>query len=59
MTYNDKIMEDLKHAIKVWSMVYLVEKGIDPRPHITNCVGKIEVTIDPVETRRFDRGEEE
>ena len=52
-------MEDLKHAIKVWSMVYLVEKGIDPQPRITNCVGKIEVTIDPIETRRFDRGEEE
>ena len=59
MTYNDKIMEDLKHAIRVWSMVYLVEKGIDPRPRITNCVGKIEVTLDPVETRQFDRGEEE
>tara|TARA_B100000963_G_scaffold351653_1_gene363569 strand:- start:556 stop:735 length:180 start_codon:yes stop_codon:yes gene_type:complete len=59
MTYNDKIMEDLKHAIKVWSMMYLVEKGIDPQLHITNCVGKIEVTIDPVEIYPVYRGEEE
>ena len=59
MTYNGKIMEDLKHAIRVWRMNHAIEKGIDPRPRITNCVGKIEVTLDPVETRQFDRGEEE
>lgn len=59
MTYNDKIMEDLKDAIRVWSMVYLVEKGIDPQPNIASVVGKIEVTLDPVEVNPFDRGEEE
>ena len=59
MTYNDKIMEDLKQAIEVWRMNYLIEKGIDPQPNIASVVGKIEVTLDPIETRQFDRGEEE
>ena len=59
MTYNDKIMEDLKHAIEVWRMNYLIEKGIDPQPNIASVVCNIEVTLDPVEVNSFDRGEEE
>ena len=47
MTYNDKIMEDLKHAIRVWRMNYAIEKGIDPQPNIASVVGKIEITLDP------------
>jgi hypothetical protein len=37
----------------------LIEKGIDPQPNIASVVGKIEVTLDPVEVNSFDRGEEE
>ena len=59
MTYNTKMMAELKHAIQVWRMNYLIEKGIDPRPHISNLVGKIEVTLDPVQVESFNRGEEE
>ena len=64
MTYNNKIMEDLKHAIRVWRMNYVIEKGIDPRPNISSLVGKIEVTLDPIETGQLQeylryRGEEE
>jgi len=59
MTYNDRIMNELKHAIEVWRMNYLIEKGIDPQPNIASVVGKIEVTLDPVEVNSFDRGEEE
>ena len=59
MTYNDGIMDELKHAIEVWRMNYLIEKGIDPQPNIASVVGKIEVTLDPVEVNSFDRGEEE
>ncbi len=59
MTYNDGIMNELKHAIEVWRMNYLIEKGIDPQPNIASVVGKIEVTLDPVEVNPFDRGEEE
>jgi hypothetical protein len=59
MTYNDRIMNELKHAIEVWRMNYLIEKGIDPQPNIASGVGKIEVTLDPVEVNPFDRGEEE
>jgi hypothetical protein len=59
MTYNDKIMEDLKHAIQVWRMNYLIEKGIDPQPHISNLVGKIDITIDPVQVNDYITGEEE
>jgi hypothetical protein len=59
MTYNDGIMNELKHAIEVWRMNYLIEKGIDPQPNIASVVGKIEVTLDPVEVNSFDRGEEE
>jgi len=59
MTYNDGIMNELKHAIEVWRMNYLIEKGIDPQPNIASVVGKIEVTLDPVEVKSFDRGEEE
>ncbi len=59
MTYNDEIMNELKHAIEVWRMNYLIEKGIDPQPNIASVVGKIEVTLDPVEVNTFDRGEEE
>jgi hypothetical protein len=59
MTYNDGIMNELKHAIEVWRMNYLIEKGIDPQPNIASVVGKIEVTLDPVEVNQFDRGEEE
>jgi hypothetical protein len=40
-------------------MNYLIEKGIDPQPNIASVVGKIEVTLDPVEVNPFDRGEEE
>ena len=46
MTYNTKLMDELKHAIQIWRMNYLIEKGIDPQPHISNLVGKIEVTLD-------------
>ena len=59
MTYNDGIMDELKHAIEVWRMNYLIEKWIDPQPNIASVVGKIEVTLDPVEVNSFDRGEEE
>lgn len=59
MKYPDEITADLKHAIKVWRMNYLIEKGIDPQPNISTLVGKIEVTLDPIEARQFDRGEEE
>jgi len=59
MTYNDGIMNELRHAIEVWRMNYLIEKGIDPQPNIASVVGKIEVTLDPVEVNQFDRGEEE
>jgi len=59
MTYNGKIMEELKHAIEIWRMNYLIEKGIDPQPHIANCVGKIEVTLEPVQVNDYIRGEEE
>ena len=55
MTYNDKIMQDLKHAIRVWRMNYAIEKGIDPQPNIASVVGKIEVTLDPIETRHIQR----
>ena len=56
MTYNTKLMDELKHAIQIWRMNYLIEKGIDPRPHISNLVGKIEVTLDPVQVNDYIRG---
>ena len=59
MTYNTKLMDELKHAIQIWRMNYLIEKGIDPQPHISNLVGKIEVTLDPVQVNDYTRGEEE
>ena len=59
MTYNTKLMDELKHAIQIWRMNYLIEKGIDPCPRISNLVGKIEVTLDPVQVNDYIRGEEE
>ena len=64
MTYNDGIMNELKQAIEVWRMNYVIEKGIDPQPNIASVVGKIEITLDPIETNTLQeylryRGEEE
>ena len=45
MSREDIIKADLKHAIHVWKMNYLIDKGIMPDINVSDFGGHIEVSF--------------